>query len=192
MELLNRDKRDSYIYDSTIKGFDANFWKQIAGTTTIASNKMRLNAATQASFILHEFAFIDIKINVPAKPTAGDSRRWGLFAPSASGDQGAIYFDITGTAFTANVIDANGQTQTSTLTWNDGSWSATDIIFTIKWEPDIVQFWVNGTILATFQVISASTAKGIPFIALPLYFKNGNSDNMDISYIAVQQAAGIV
>ena len=190
MELLNRDKRDGYIYDPIIKGVDSNYWSQIAGTITVASNKLRFNAATGASFLLHEFVDqLDFIVNVPVKPTSGDSRRFGLYSPAGSSQQGAIYFDITDTAFTVVVIDSFGQSQTLTLTWDDTNWTAKDILFRIKWEPDIVQFWVDGSILGTFSTTSSAS---IPFVGLPIYIKNGNADNMDITYVAVRRAAGIV
>ena len=189
MELLNLDKRDGYIYDPAIKGLDANFFAQLAGTTTVASSKLRYNAATNASFLEHEFGRIVYSLTIPVKPTAGDSRRWGLYAPGASADMGAIYFDITGAVFTVVVIDSQGNSRSSTITWLDPTWTNTPIKFEIDWAPDRIQFWVNGGIVATFAQISTA---GIPFIALPLYVKNGNADNMDLSYICVKRAAGIV
>lgn len=189
MQLENRDKRDSLIYDPQIKGFDASFWSQLSGTTTVASGKLRYNAASSASFILFEFAdLFNFMVNVPVQPTSGDSRRWGLFSP-ATGNIGAMYFDITGAVFTVKVVDSSGNVQSKTITWNNAAWSANDIVYGIAWTPDRVQFWINGAIVATFGILAGNT---IPFTALPLYIKNGNADNMDVSYVDVRKAAGIV
>jgi hypothetical protein len=189
MQLENRDKRDSLIYDPQIKGFDSSFWSQLVGTTSVSSGKLRYNAASSASFILFEFGdLFNFMVNVPAQPTSGDSRRWGLFAPATT-NIGAIYFDITGAVFTVHVIDSAGNDQSKTLTWNNAAWSGNSIVYGIAWTPDRVQFWINGAIVATFGILSGNV---IPFTALPLYIKNGNSDNMDVSYVDVRKAAGIV
>ena len=115
-----------------------------------------------------------------------------MFSPAASANIGALYFDITGAVFTAKVIDGNGQTQTTNPHVESSRGAQLIPAFKIAWEPDRVQFWAGGAIVATFGVTSAATAKSIPFIALPLYIKNGNSDNMDVAYVDVRHAAGIV
>src|SRR6185437_3121401 len=177
MELINRDKRDSLIYDPQIKGLDAAFWSQLTGTTTVSGGKLRYNNASSASFILFAFAeIVNFTVNVPAQPTSGDSRRWGLFAPATT-KLGALYFDITGAVFTVHVVDSAGNDQSKTITWNNAAWSGNDIVFGIAWEPDRVQFWINGAIVATFAIVSQNT---IPYNGLPLYIKNGNGDNMDV------------
>lgn len=189
MEYDRRENRDSLIYDPQIKGFDASFWSQLSGTTTVASGKLRFNAASSASFTLYEFVeLLNFMVTVPAQPTSGDARRFGLFSPATT-NIGAIYFDITGTAFTANVVDSSGNAQSKTLTWNNAVWSGNPIVFGIAWEPNRIQFWANGAIVATFAIESANT---IPFTAIPLYIKNGNADNMDVSYVDVRRPAGIV
>lgn len=194
MELLNRDKRDGYIYDCSIKGLDSNFWANVTGTPTVSTGKIRLNAATMASFILHEFADIEFGMNIPAVPTSGDSRRFGFFSPAAP-NVGAAYFDITGTVFTANVLDASGNLKQVTLTFTAG-WAATETIYRITFEKDIVRFWV-GTLsanISTWILLTtiAAPQTGLSIMPLPVYIKNGNSDNVDLTYMAVRQAAGIV
>ena len=194
MNLLEKDERDSYVYDPQIKGLDSNFWATLGGTTITATGTpqiLRFNAATGASFLLHEFFFAaDFKLNIPAKPTTGDSRRWGFFSPAGSADFGGIYFDITGTAFTSNIVDDAGNSVSKALTWDDTNWSGKAIVFRIVWEPDEIAFWVNGAKLATFDI---GASNSLPqFIALPVYIKNGNSDNVDLSYLAVKRAAGVV
>jgi hypothetical protein len=189
MQLENRDKRDSLIYDPQIKGGDASFWSQLSGTTSISSGKLRYNAASSASFILFEFTeFTTFVVNVPANPTSGDNRKWGFLAPATT-NIGAIYFHINDATFRVNVIDSQGNTQSKTVTWSNALWTGNAIPFSIAWEPDRVQFWANGAIIATFAIVAGNT---IPFTALPLYIQNSNSDNMDVSYVDVRKAAGIV
>jgi len=183
-EIFDFEKRDGYIYDPAIKAYDTSFWKSITGTPSISSNKIRYNAAKSASFGQHLYADIEFVVNVPVKPTAGDDRQWGLKAP-ATNNFGAAYFDITGTAFTANTYDQNGVIETTILTWTDADFSAHAIAFRIRWELDEVRFYVDGDLVATHTT-------RVPFGALPILINNGNSDNMDVSYIAVRRAAGII
>jgi len=196
MNLLEYDERDGYIYDVVIKQFDTNFFKQISGTTTVASNKLRFTSASAASYLLHEYCQrATFKINVPVKPTAGDSRRWGFYSPAASATQGGIFFDITGDVFSVVVIDDAGTSTSKTLTWTDATFSAHDILFEIEWEPSIVRVYVNGSIVATFAPTQSAdnvTVSNIPSLPLPIYINNGNADNMDVSYFLVRKAAGVV
>jgi len=194
MELLNKDARDGYVYDGVIKQFDTSFWKQTAGTTTMSTNKLLFNAAALASYIQHEFADAEFAITVPAAPTSGDARHWGLRAP-ASLNFGAAYFDFTGAVFSCKVVDNVGNAYSTTVTWS-AAWTAVETLYRIIWEPDRVQFLagvVTGgvvayTVIATFDTLSHQ----IPLIALPLRVSNGNSDNLLLAYVAVRRSAGIV
>jgi len=190
MHLNDRDKRDSIIYDPKIKGFDSSFFATLSGTPTVSSGNLRFNNASVSSYLQFEFIeMLNFMVTVPAVPTSGDARRFGLFAP-ATANIGALYFDITDTTFSAKCIDSSGNIQTQTITWV-GAWTANPIVYGIAWEQNRVQFWVNGAIVATFSVTSGSPGAAIPFTSLPLYIKNTNADNMDVAYIDIRHAAGI-
>ena len=188
MELLDRDKRDGYIYDPALKGLDAYFWKTITGTPATTGSgtsvKIRLTSAEMASFIEHEYADAEFYVNVPVKPTAGDARHWGFKMVGAT-TPGAVYFDIAGTVFTVKSTDSFGNTESTTLTWVDGTYSAKEIVFRINWEPDGIFFYISGAIVAQHST-------RIPSNALALDIKNGNADNMDTGMVVVKKAAGIV
>lgn len=197
MELLNRDKRDGYVYDVAIKGLDANFWANVTGTPTVSSGKIRLNAAKMASYMLHEFADVEFLLTIPAAPTAGDVRQFGLKASSAT-TMGACYFDIAGTVFTAKVFDNQGNSKSVTITWN-AAWTNAATLFRIVWEADRIQFWTGivtaGIAAYTLNATIASPQDlgSVPYdIALPVLINNANADNMDLTYLAVRNAAGIV
>lgn len=189
MELINRDKRDSYVYDPKIKGFDSAFWSQITGTTTVSSGQLVLNNASMASFGLHEFIEqLDMYINNPTAPTGGQAvRQWGLKAP-ASNNLGGIYFQTSGATFSAQVFDDSGNNQNVTLTWSS-AYTATNTRFSIRWEPNVILFKVNDVILTSF-VVSGNNL--LPFNALPLFIQNLASDNFTVVYVEVKRAAGIV
>lgn len=184
----DRDKRDSLIYDPVSKGFDASFFATLSGTPAASGGKLQFNNASVASFMLFEFVNLaNFTLTVPAVPTSGDARRWGFYSPATTAI-GALYFDITGTAFTVNVVDSSGNLTSKAITWS-GAWTNTQIVYGIAWEADRVQFWVNGAIVATFAIISGNV---IPFTALPLYIKNGNADNLTVAYLDLRRIAGTV
>lgn len=187
MELINRDKRDGYLYDPIVKAYDTTFWKTITGTPAMSTIYLRFTSATAASFLQHIYADFEVLLNVPVKPTAGDARYWG-FRNQATDALGAAYFDISGTAFTAKVVGDDGTVTSTTLTWNDAAWSAHAIPFRIRWEAQDVNFYINGSLVAS---ISAGTNK-IPNNALEVSIKNGVADNMDMTYMAIRRAASIV
>lgn len=186
MWLNERDRRDGVIYDCTIKQFDIGFWNQVSGTSTMSSNKLRNNNATIASYLLMEFADLEIALNVPVVPTSGQAKKWGVYAPSPS-KWNAAYFEITGTTFRAVCIGDNGDVSTSAIAWSSGVWDAHEIRYRIICENSRVQFLIEGVVVATF-----TDGKYLPTSPAPLYITNGNSDNLDLGYVGVRRAAGMV
>lgn len=193
-ETIALDKRDGYIYDPIVRGYDTTtpFWKSISGTPTITSGLLSFNAAESASWLLHLYAEMEFLLNIPAQPTSGDVRRFGLQNP-ASDNLGAAYFDTTGTAFTANVIDGNGTKKTTTITWDNTNWSAAAVVYRIRWEKDQVLFLI-GTNTNAMKIVAsfASNVVSIPLGPLALHVKNGNSDAMLFTYIAAKRAAALI
>lgn len=175
------------IYDVTIRQFDTSFWAQLAGTTTVASNKLRNSSATIASYILMEFPDIEFAITNAVAPTGGQDKIWGCFSPSTV-NWGAYYFQITGSTFQAVVVDTYGNTVTKALTWSAG-YTATQTLFRIHSEPSQIQFLINGVVVATFE---ESTSPSLPGDPAPIYIHNGNADNFDLAYVGVRRAAGMV
>ncbi len=204
MELLHLDKRDGYIYDPVIKGYDTNFWSSIVGTPTVSGTALtkvlQFNSQSAASYLLHCFVDIEFGLTVPVAPTAGHSRQWGLIAPAqlnqgGAAVTGALYFDITGTAFTFKVVDNLGNVLSKTLTWAAG-YTNTFTRFRIRWESDRIQVLINDVVVATVDEMnltdSATIVQGIPKNSLPIYINNGVADNELLSYIQVRRAAAIV
>ncbi len=185
-EVRDLDKRDGYLYDVVIKQFDTNFWKQVTGTTTVATNKLRFNAASAASYLQHIFADIEFFVTVPAVPTSGDSRQFGFRNPSEQ-TRGYIYFDITGTTFSIKAEDEMGNTYSKTLTWS-GAYTNTATSFRIRWEMDAINIYINNVLV---WVISQNLLQA-PSGPLVAYINNSNSDNMDVAYMLVKRAASII
>lgn len=189
MELITRDKRDGYVYDAIIKQYDSTFWKTTTGTPAMSGNVLRFTSAASVSYLLHIFADVEFNLNIPTAPTAGDARHWGLRNPATDGE-GAVYFKIAGTAFTAEVVDSTGNTKSVTLTWSAG-YTATATEYRIRWEADHIIFYINGTIVATIGTFEMPK-NSIPENPLALRVVNGNADNMDMAYVAVRRAASII
>jgi hypothetical protein len=201
MHIEDRDKRDSITHDPQIQGFNGSFWGVVSGTPpAISGGILEINAATIGSYLNFTFTELcEFVLTVPSVPTVGQARRWGLYSPAASlnGQSqnnigiGSIYFDIAGTAFTVNVEDANGNVQSKTITWQS-AWTNKATQFAIAWEPDVVRFWIDQQIVATFNVTSGATAYGIPYTPLPLYISNGASDNLGLNYLDIRRAAMMI
>jgi hypothetical protein len=195
MELEHRDKRDSQIYDPTIRGFDQSFWATISGTPSGvagAGSVVTLNDAVIVSYPQYEFPErAEFMLTVPAAPTGGQAqRKWGFLSP-ASNNAGAMYFHTNGTVFEAVVYDNFGNQQTVALTWLAG-YTNTATRFQIMQEPERILFKINDVIVASFVVTSGASPKALPFGALPLYVSNLVSDNFTITYIDILRAANII
>lgn len=183
MELLDKDKRDGYVYDVIIKQYDTSFWKTTTGTPAVSSNKLRFNAAAASSYLLHQYGDYEFAVNIPTTPSTGEAKQFGLRAPSTD-TLGAAYFEIVGAVFQVVTIDDGGTAETTAVTFDD-DWDGAETKYRILWEPDRVQFMVDGVIVATHTT-------RVPTNALPLRIVNSDSDNTDIGYVAVRRAAAIV
>lgn len=182
MELLDKDKRDGYVYDVIIKQFDTYFWKQTTGTSTVASNKLRCNAAALASYLQHKYGDFEFGLNIPTTPSSGEAKHWGLRLPSTD-HVGAAYFEISGATFRVVSVDSGGTSESTTVTWT--SYENAETKYRIVWRPEAVQFYINGVIVATHTT-------RVPLGPLPLRIVNADSDNVDLGYVVVRQAAAII
>ena len=181
-EFLDKDKRDGYTYDVIIKQNDTTFWRATSGALTVVSNKLRFNADSAASYLQHMYGDYEFALNVPNTPSGSEARHWGLRLPGTD-SIGAIYFEIVGSVFQVVSRDDGGTAETTVVTWS--SYEATETLFRIIWEPGLIQFLIDGVIVATHNV-------RIPSNALPLRIVNIESDNMDLGYVSVRRAASIV
>lgn len=181
----DQDHRDGYVYDVAVKGRDTSFWKDTSGTSTVATDKLRLNATAISSYIQHIFADAQMGINIPNTPSGSEARKWG-FVNLAAETLGAAYFEIAGSVFKCVTKDALGNTKSTTVTWN--AWEAVETTWRIRWEADQVTFYANGVVLATHS----APASAVPQLPMALRVSNADSDNVDIGYVAIRRAASIV
>lgn len=173
--------RSGFIYDILLRAYDSSFWKTLAGTPSIASNKIRLNADTCASYYQIIKGKIDIPVNVPNTPSGSEARKWGLLN---AGDptKGSMYFEIAATVFKAVSYDNDGNVQTTILTFAD---AASEKIYGIEWGDDYINFLKEGVVVATHTTRVGSLAQAI-------YLHNAESDNLDFGSIKVKEAGKII
>lgn len=187
MEVRNHNQNENFIYDPNISGNDDAFWKEITGTLTATgtapSAVLRWTSAVAASYSFYRFADITFYLTVPVEPTIGHDRSWGFALPAAQGSL-SILFIISGTTFSVSVKDIDGNVFTSkTITWS-ASWTATPTKYQIRWFPQGLQFLIGDTIVHTYMRKNAPNRE-IPNTGLPIYIKNDEADNMDLTAIIV-------
>lgn len=121
-----------------------------------------------------------IKAVIPTIPAAGHARKFGLFsAHSGSG----LYFEVTGTTFQAVIKDGNAnQTATAPITF-ETVWAGEPLEFKIRWEANLVHFYIDGTRKATLSMTSAIDLASTP---LSIYISNSNADVMLVGNIEAQ------
>lgn len=173
--------RSAVMYDVEMRGYDRSFWKTLAGTPSVVSNKIRFTSAEGASWYQFLFGTIEFAVNVPAVPTGGDARKIGLINASAP-TRGSVYFEVTGTTFRAVSYDDEGNVQTTDLTW---SGEGVEQEFKIEWEESYIVFSLAG-------VAVANHLTRIGKIPQALYFNNGNADNMDVGYCLVKETGKLI
>lgn len=178
-----------FIYDPVISGYDTTQLKTLAGIPLVVSNKIRLNAAAFTTKATNLYGTANMLVTVPVGPTAADVRQWGFvlaaIAESAT-PNGAAFFDITDTTFSAKVVENDGTVQSQTLAWNV-NWTAAETAFEIRWQKSGVVFLVNSTIVAKFEMSGNAVSAKTPTIPQNIIFRNENADNMDITFFGLGQ-----
>ena len=180
-----KDNRESYSYDTAIKGLDATFWANVEGTAAASGGKIRVNLDEIASYLQHKFGRFIFSINVPAVPAAGTARIWGLRNPGAA-TRGAAYFeqDTNLATIFARSYDNWGTLQSTTIT-HDSDWYAREVEYIINWEPDRVQFQVNDS--DGYRTLATHTTS-VPTFPLALNISDTVAENLDVGNVLVDNA----
>lgn len=197
--IKEKDERDAYVYDASIKGGDTTFWAEVIGTiatdTTGMNKVVRVSSARLHSYLQHQFGEYEFGVRIPAAPGATTRQTWGLRGPkNDTGDSGVadtgtigggIIFSIdTNSVFSVISHDDFGARQTTNVTW-DTNWDGQVARYQIRWEADHVKFLVNDSVIA-------SHTTRVPNTAFPLELRNGTASNMDMAHVRVTRAGVIV
>jgi len=165
----------SYNYDPTRQGYDTNVFKTVSGSPSISSGAIRLNAAKIIAYGDLLKATQSFNLKVPAVPTSGDVRVFGLSQINAAA---TAVFKITDAVFSCETT-FNGVTKNEVVTWQSG-WTNTYTTFKIVWTGFAASFYVNGVRVAFINDSS------VPKVSMSSYLYNGNADNMDMYYMTVE------
>ena len=177
------NERINFYYDPKRQGYDTTLLKTLGGIPSSVGDVITLN---KASFIAYADVFkedLTLNVTIPAVPTAGDDRKWGL----AQLNEGSLaIFAIEGAVFKC-ICSFKGVTTEIEIPW-DPAWTATPVDFTIKWTGFSAEFLINGvqpdganiggTLTRTF-INDVSVSKS----AMSTYVDNENTDDMVISYM---------
>lgn len=172
----------SFLLDPNRQAYSSSEWANITGTMSSGSGLYTWNATTSVHYTDVLFGDFTMKMTVPAVPTAGDARQWGL---KGIGFGDYTVFDVTGDVFTAKV-SVGGVETSSTLAFSS-AWATVVTMFRIHWEPGMVRFFINDSNVATIST-------GIPNRPMAFYVSNGNADALTSSGLAardVKQASRV-
>lgn len=166
-------------FDPARQGYDVSTWATLSGTPTInGSNLLEVNAATIIGTSDISRGELTMTVNVPFAPASGDVKEWGLYQLNNSA---AATFRITGAVLTAYVCDADGNTQSTTIT-QVSSWFGAATKYTIAYGSGAAKFLINGQQVAIFQGV------GVPSGPLSIYVKNSDADAMTVNHYQLLMA----
>lgn len=167
----------NFLYDPSRDGYQTEDWSTIAGTPTISSSELLLNAdaTIHRADILH--GEVTMNINIPTSPQAGDDRKFGFCSP---GIGAYAWFAVSGADLKAQIADGDGNVSEATIAWSDGvieQWDGADTEYRIIWEAGLVHFEINDTRRATLS------GAAVPKIPMSIYLNNTEADNVTVQYI---------
>ena len=164
----------NFYYDPSRQGYDTEAWSLLDGVAPVVNGGYMFfsnNTIRHYGDILRgDFVF---GMNFASAPKAGVSRIWGL---NQANKGNCLTFNISGTTFSANSSDGNGNTNSVVIPWLN-SWTLTDTEFRIRWEAGIAHFYIGGGLQT---VISDASITGEP---MSLYIADQSFDGMNMKYI---------
>lgn len=174
----------NFVYDPKRQGYDTSIWKTLTGAPAVAADKIVLNQDEIIGYgDLYECDLI-MHLIIPAVPTAGDVRSFGL---SSAGLGALLVFDITDDVFSIKSNDGHGGTKSVTVDFA-ATWATAETCFEIRWRGDYADFIVDGVKVidatsasaASYRLGSILGATTIPKGPLSIYLKNTNNDDMKV------------
>lgn len=174
-------------YDVARDGRDTNVIKDISGTSSASGGVLLINNADVTTYTAFRNQSLEMLINAPVAPVAGQNKIWGL--KNASDVYGSAYFQITGATFQVVVNNIDGTTlYTRVILWNS-TWTAAVTKFRISMTEHDCIFAINDSIVAVLDADTTDTSGAkvafnkLAYFPLAARVTNGNSDNLALSYI---------
>jgi hypothetical protein len=190
MDVRSNQAYYSFIYDPTIYGLNTAFWKELNGSASTVSNKIRLNSVTIVSkhqYLRGKFTF---GLTMASAPASGENKEFGLKSQAIASARNAAYFQILGTVVNAVTIGSSGTVTTTALnqTAIDAITWTTNNDFSIFWQRNRVVFAINGITVADItdrNLVPQNTV-------LPVYIANNVADNESLSYLEMNYVDEVV
>lgn len=148
--------------------FDASRWTTVGGTPSVLSQTIVLTQSIIEEKSSISRGYIRMKYAIPSIPSTGNYRRFGL--KDGTGESYAL-FVISGTDFTAETRDADGNTNSIALSF-DSAWAGVNTTFEILAFGSQIKFRIKGSTVAEFGGLEC------PNQPMSLYIENGNADSM--------------
>lgn len=168
----------AYFYDPIVKGFDGSFFAAMNGSVTLdGSNNLVINSVEIASFVQFTFGRHRFVCDVVTDPTAGNSRKIGLYNPA--GDE-QILFEIRDTTTVLHVIDSFGRDLSADVD-SDLLTPGTLQTFELNWLDTSVVLKIDGVFAAQVDFDYTEACAPMP---LSWYVGNGESDAMLVKSIS--------
>jgi hypothetical protein len=177
-----------YIYDPTVNGYNEMFFQTLTGAPSVTSGAIVFNAASAQTSGEYLYGTFEFEMKIPAVPTAGDVRNFGLGA-AINGNTHKAYFDFSGDVFSTVTYGAWGSSfEQNIVTWINPDWTNVATKFVIKWYKEKVEFWIAGIKVSTHFSSIPETRP------LPLFIKNSNVDNVSLvslQFLGVHKVTGM-
>ncbi|MCK9369585.1 hypothetical protein M0R04_06730 [Candidatus Dojkabacteria bacterium] len=190
MDVRSNQAYYSFVYDPTIYGLNTAFWKELNGSASTVSNKIRLNSVTIVSkhqYLRGKFTF---GLTMASAPASGDNKEFGLKNQAIATARNAAYFQISGATVNAITVGPTGTVTTTALnqTAIDAITWTTNNDFSIFWQRNRVIFAVNGITVADITDRNLVPQN----IVLPVYIANNVADNESLSYVEMNYVDEVV
>lgn len=190
MDVRSNQAYYAFVYDPYLYGFNTAYWKELNGTATTLANRIRLNSLAIVSkhqYLRGKFTF---GIQMPAAPSVGQNKEFGLKSPSIATARNAAYFQILGPVVNAITVGPTGVVTTTPLdqTAIDAVTWTTNNDFSIFWQRNRVVFAINGVTVADINDRNLVPQNSV----LPIHIANNNADNEDIAYVELNYVDQVV
>lgn len=167
-----------YLSYDPARDAEAEFWVATTGSISASGTDLTVNADTLVSLETFNAGVLQVEANIPADPTALDDRKIGFTGLNTGA---YAWFFIEGTALKCQVADGNGESDTITVPWSDGTiedFSGNVATYEVRWDAGSVRFFING-------VQRAQLSTGVPTGLMSVYLHNANTDNLVVKQVTV-------
>lgn len=164
-------------YDPNTDNYPAAIWQTEQGSPSVTSGQLVLNSAEIIGTRGVTNGTIEMFLNFPVDPTAGQDKKVGF--ASSKDDNGRIEFVISGSNFKAQVYDDVGnELLNRDIIW-DNSWSGSKTLFSIHVGFRHVTFAAEDNIVGEVYDVDVPDFSKVPRLL------NNNSDDLKLDRLSL-------